>query len=672
MEMVNRRERRSRVTGAVLASLLALLLLAPGCNSVRPEAAAEQFYNLWVEQDYAAMYEFLDSASREEYSEESFKERYSSISRGIGLLEVETAEVEKSGSGRQISLSLSAKLKSSFVGAIPLNYEMEWSRENWSAPWRLRWHPGLIFPELTDESKVLLDTVLPQRGAIYDRHGRMLAGPGPFKEVRALPGVYEDEESFIDEAAALLDLSAEQIASKLHQPWVREGLYVPLALLSPGESKAINQLKQLEGIQIEDLEQRTYPEAAVAAHLTGYLGEVTAEELEEKEKKGYGEGELVGKYGLEAALEEKLAGSKGYTLHIVDEAGKKVALIAEKAAEKGEDVKLTIDLKLQRCAVRALGKKPGAVAALDPRNGEVLVLYSNPGFDPNSFITGFAPTDWQELQEDEAQPFLNRALSGIYPPGSAIKPFTAAAALDSRALSAEERVEIKGKRWQPSESWGDYYIRRVSSKARQLDLNKAMKLSDNIYFARAGLALGRKKFIQYGERFGLGEELPLPLPAARSRLSKEGIKSEIQLADSSFGQGEVLITPLQMALTYCPFAGEGSIPRPQLELPVKPALWKEEVVSPAVAKRVHRALVGAVHGPGAPSAAGAVRGFEVAGKTGTAEIDDGEGNLCWYVTYGPAQSPQLVVAVVVEGAGWAAADALPVGRAVLERRLLSP
>ena len=657
---------------ARLAALLVLVLLCltPGCSRLRPGTVVEQFYTLWGEQDYAAMYGLLDSASRKEYSEERFAERYAGISRGIGLEDIELTGLEKEESGtRQISFSLSVILKTSTVGKIPVQYEIQLGREKWGAPWRLQWHPGLIFPELTGESRVLLEPALPQRGAIYDRQGKMLAGPGLRKEVRALPGVYEEEALFVSAVAPLLGLSEEAITDKLHQPWVREGLYVPLAILDPKEKKVIKKLEQVKGLSLEEVQQRTYPAGASAAHLTGYLGEITAEEL--AEKAGYSEGDLLGKYGLESALENKLAGSKGYTLRIVGEDGAGIALIAEKEPQNGEDVELTVDLELQKCAAKALGNKRGAVVAIDPRTGEILVLYSNPGFDPNGFIAGLTAAAWQKLQEDEAQPFLNRAISGVYPPGSAFKPFTAAAALDAQVLSPEEKIKIKGERWQPSQSWGEYYVRRVHPEVEKLDLEEAMKFSDNIYFARAGLALGEKQFARYGERFGFGEQIPLPLPAARSRLSKEGLKSEIQLADSSFGQGEVLITPLQMALLYCPFAGEGSIPRPQL-LPAEPQSWKEEAVSPAVAKTVHRVLVGAVHGTGAPSAAGAVPGFKVAGKTGTAEIDTGGGNICWYVTYGPARSPELVVAVVIEGAGWAAADALPVGRTVLERYLLSP
>ena len=199
-----------------------------------------------------------------------------------------------------------------------------------------------------------------------------------------------------------------------------------------------------------------------------------------------------------------------------------------------------------------------------------------------------------------------------------------------------------------AKSWG--IIISAGTGSDRAGLNEAMKYSDNIYFAQAGLALGEDKFIGYGKRFGFGEQIPFLLPAARSRLVREKMNTELQLADSSYGQGEVLVTPLQMALLYCAFTGDGSIPQPRLLLEEKPSPWKEETVDPAVAESVHRALVAAVHGVAAPSAKGAVPGIKVAGKTGTAELDSGEGNICWYLTYGPAESPELVAAVI-EGDG---------------------
>ncbi len=667
--MLMNRKRLCSFPGLILMLLL-LQAIPAGCSRMGPQGAVEQFFALWAEQDYPAMYGLIDSPSQELYSEDYFVERYGNISRGIGLEGVEVRDLAKEGSGAgRSAFTCDVRLETSTVGAVPVHYSVELSREKWGAPWLLQWRPALILPELDDNRKVDLTRLDPQRGTITDRKGRLLAGPGLFKEVGAVPGRYEDEALFAADVERLLGFSREAVLNKLHQPWVEEGLYVPLALLTPDEESLVDRLLQVAGVMINEVERRIYPAGAAAAHLTGYLGEVTAEELADKGGSGYSEGDLLGKSGLEAVLEGRLAGSKGYRLRIIDEEGVEVAILAKKELVQGEDIGLSIDLDLQLCAAEALGGKEGAVVALEPRSGELLALYSSPSFDPNRFMAGLSASEWGELQGDPAKPFLNRALSGIYPPGSVLKPFTAAAALAEGVIDPDAWVEITGEQWQPSEAWGDYHVRRVHPELKRLDLNEAMKFSDNIYFARAGLALGAKKFLEYGARFGFDEEIAFPLPVARSRLAREGISSEIQLADSSYGQGEVMITPLQMALMYSAFAGGGTIPQPCLVLPAEGSPLKEKLLDQAVVERVHRAMVETLHGAGAPAAAGMVPGFTAAGKTGTAEVDPDEGNVCWYVTYAPAESPGIVVAVVIEGGGWAGTDALPVGRAVLERFL---
>ena len=655
----------------LLPFLLIWLLFSDGCTSIPPGLTAEEFYRLWGKKEFAAMYELLDNTSRSLYPKEDFINRYRDITDEIGLDSVEIKGIEEieSTAGAAVFL-ISANLKTATTGSLPVQYRVAISRKKRRDPWRLKWHPGLIFPPLDEHSRVELKfSGSPRRGLITDRHGEILAGPRRFKEVGAVPGVYEDEGPFVTALEKLLKLDSQYILEQLHQPWVSEGLYVPLTVLAPEEEKLIDRLLQIPGVMINEVERRYYPLGAATAHLIGYLGEVTAQELEDNRGKGLHAGDLIGKTGLEATQEENLAGKRGYTLRILGADGGEAAVIAHQEPVDGQDVALSIDSALQKYAAEALGDRRGALVALDPRTGGIRALCSSPAFDPNRFIAGLSAAEWNRLQEEEAGLFLNRALSGIYPPGSVLKPLTAAAAIAEGFLDPEEMIEITGDRWQPDPSWGDYYIRRVRPDVEQLDLDRAMKYSDNIYFARAALALGKGKFKEYSERFGFTRSLPFPLPVALSRLAPDEIKSKIQLADSGYGQGQVMATPLQMALVYSAFAGEGSIPKPRLLQEEEAAIF-EEAVKPGVAQRVHQALVEALHGAGAPSAAGRITNFKVAGKTGTAEIDREKGNICWYITYGPADSPSLVVAVVLEGGAMASTDALPVGRAVLKYHLL--
>lgn len=674
-----RQTRRKRLPGLIVAGICAAVLAVPlfagGCRGggEKPETVAETFFQAWAAREYDVMYDLLDQASREKYDWEYFNSRYTKISSGIGLQEVSLSlgEPQETGERTRTHFSFGAYFHTYTVGTIKIQNSITLIREDRHLPWRVEWHPGLIFPELTDSRKVSLHREEPRRGSIFDRHGRPLAEYRTFIEVGAVPGRFSEREAFVRAVAALLEITPRVIEEKLNQPWVKEELYVPLAVLAPEQETLLPELLQIQGLKVNNVERRYYPAGQLLAHVIGYLGELTAEELSEKREFGYYSGDMAGKLGLEAALERVLCGQFGFTLRILEEDGSDAAIIAARKLKQGEDIFLTIDLDLQQAAEEALAGKTGVIVAMDPASGEILALASSPGFDPNWFIRGLSAEQWQALLEDPARPFLNRAIWGLYPPGSTFKALTAAAALEAGVLDPAERMRIEGESWQLSPAWGSYQVKRVYANHTLLDLDGAMRFSDNIYFARVGLVLGPALFESCAIRFGFGETIPFTLPVAVSRLSKNGINSEILLADSSFGQGEILMTPLHLTLAYCAFARAGSMPLPRLWLSGEPALgaWKEGVVSRSAAEIVHRALVNAIHGTETP-AAGAVAGFTVAGKTGTAEVEPGSGNICWYVTYAPAGEPQIIVTALVEGGGWAAQDALPLGRAVLESYLL--
>jgi penicillin-binding protein len=672
---VLRETRRPKLPGVIMAGVLAaafaVALSAGGCRGAgeRPETVAEAFLQAWIAGEYGVMYDLLDQTSRGKYDWEYFHGRYTGISSGIGLQDVNytLGERRENGERNRTRIAFEANLFTYTVGAIKIQNSITLTRADWRLPWRVEWHPGLIFPELTGNRKVSLHREAPRRGSIFDRHGRPLAEYRTFKEVGVVPGRYSDREGLVRAVAALLEIPPRSIEEKLNQPWVKEGLYVPLAVLAPEQETLLPELLRIQGVKINNVERRYYPAGKMLAHVIGYLGELTAEELSEKKEFGYYSGDAAGKLGLEAALEHVLGGQFGFTLRIMEEDGSDAAIIASRELKQGEDVILTIDLDLQQAAEEALAGKIGAVVAMEPATGELLALASSPGFDPNWFTKGLSTEQWQALLADPARPFLNRAIWGLYPPGSTFKALTAAAALDAGVLDPAEKVRIEGEGWQLSPAWGGYQVKRVYSNRTLLDLDEAMRFSDNIYFARVGLVLGPALFESYGDRFGFGEKIPFELPVAVSRLSKNGINTEILLADSSFGQGEIIMTPLHLTLVYCAFAGAGRMPLPRLWFSGEPAPapWKEAVISPATAGVVHRALINAVSGAEAPTA-GTAAGFTAAGKTGTAQVELGGGNICWYITYAPAGAPQIVVTVLVEGGGWAAQDALPLGRAVLE------
>jgi len=347
---------------------------------------------------------------------------------------------------------------------------------------------------------------------------------------------------------------------------------------------------------------------------------------------------------------------------------------------ESEELVLTIDEELQAKVAQILGESRGAIVVLNPKNGEILASVSVPYYDPNQ-LTDPATQDsyWASLQQAGDFPLLNRATQGLYPPGSTFKILTAAAGIDSGTFSEKTRLEINDP-WQPNSSWGDYYV-RCSSHFRGVtfEMNEAMAKSCNIYFAQVALRVGQDKLREYAHRFGIGDKIPLEIDTAPTQMANsDKPMSEILLADTGYGQGELLLSPLQMALIASAPANQGLIMKPHLVSQVRSKDGSQVLttqpgelsrpISTETAAKPNELLVYAVNGPGAFAYTAAVPGVTVAGKTGTAETPSGEPHS-WFVGYAPADDPQFVVAVIVENAGAGAAQAAPMARSVFEAAL---
>lgn len=661
-----------KLTFAILLTML--IITAAGCPADGPRSAktASEFLKSWVLEDYEGMYDLLDARSRERYDLDYLVSLYTGIAQKVRLYKLDASLEENLSSNRDSAeYYFSIRMHTHTVGEVPVRNTITLNREKSTGKWLIAWDPSLIFPELTGERRVEVKRHLPRRGSIYDRHGNALAEYRLFKEVGVVHGRYGEMETLIEKLKPLLHLTSSELEKKLTQSWIRDGLYVPIAILSPANVELIDELLKIQGVMINNVKERYYPGGESTGHPLGYLGEISREELAERKEEGFFAGDFIGKTGIEGALDDILAGFSGFSLQIVEKDGSLAALVARKEGEDGSDVYLTIDRDLQQAAWEALSDNIGALVALEPSTGDLLAMVSKPGFDPNCFIGGIHAAAWQELVEDPALPLLNRALTGLYPPGSAFKVYTAAAAVQEGVIDPEKSITIEGDRWQYSSSWGGYRVRRVRDDIEELDLKEGMKYSDNIYFAQAGLALGNSLFESYGERFGFDKKIPFPLPVAVSRLCREELASDILLADSSFGQGEILMTPLHMALLYSAFPAGGKIPLPRLiyEEDSAGSVWKETVET-TTAALIHDALVYTINSSEAPAGAGAINQYEIAGKTGTAQVDNIEGNICWYVTYSMVPPPGILVAVMIEGGTWAGDEALPLGRAVLETYLI--
>jgi peptidoglycan glycosyltransferase len=379
-----------------------------------------------------------------------------------------------------------------------------------------------------------------------------------------------------------------------------------------------------------------------------------------------------GASGVEAAYQEALIGQDP-----ADLVGQWRARYLGARSEPGS-VALGIDPKLQQAAVSALGGRRGAIVALDPKTGRILASVSIPGYDANQLVDpAQQDTAWGQLNQSNDRPLLNRVAQGLYPPGSTMKIITAAAALEN-GVNPDQKIRVDDP-YQADRSWGDYFVRSSSGAHGDFDMSLAFQRSENIYFAKLGLTIGGAKLAEYARRFGIAKAPGLDLPAGKGQLSNTGALDRPTLvADTSYGQGELLTSPLQMALVAAAVGNHGVLVQPHYVTEIRDPSGgilrtvgggaPDQVIRADTAAKLTSYLVAAVEAPGAFAFGAKITGIHVAGKTGTAENPSGSPHG-WFVGFAPAEDPQVAVAVLIENAGQGGVDAAPLGGAVMRAAL---
>lgn len=382
--------------------------------------------------------------------------------------------------------------------------------------------------------------------------------------------------------------------------------------------------------------QREYPYGEVASHLVGYIRGITAEELEAHKGEGYTESSLIGKTGLELAFEDRLRGKNGTGIKIVDANENIIESIAETDVEDGEDVKTTIDITLQENIFNEFDGDNGFSVAMNPKTGEVLAMVSFPSFDSNNFVTGFTDAEWNKLSNDENTPMFARYES-TWAPGSSFKPVTGAIGLNTDSFTASEDFGTSGLSWQKDSSWGDYKITTLTTYGGKANLRNALIYSDNIYFAKAAIKIGAKTLAEQLTKIGFNKSVDFPVSMSASQYSdSDTFSSEIQLADSGYGQGKVLVNPLHMASIYSAFVNDGNMIKPVLEYNGEAEYLVEDAFSKQTADEIRDDLVQVVENSNGTGHAAKISGVTMAGKTGTAELkaskDENGEELGWFNT----------------------------------------
>ena len=585
--------------------------------------------------------------------------------------------------------------------------------------WYLQVMDSQTFQVQAEQNQVRFVYEEAPRGRILDRQGRVLVDNRVSEAITVNRAELKgNEEHVIPRLAALLGITEPELLKRIAD--TRYSAYRPVPVAEDVPEEKIVYLKEHQadfpGVGEAKLARRSYPNGTLAAHVLGYVGEINDTELEPRKGKGYRLGDSIGKSGVEQSYEESLRGTPGITKLEVDSHGEVLRTLDRRVPAQGHDIQLTIDLDVQKLAEESLQQglekargrfdentkknfiaPAGAVVVLDPKDGSVLAMASHPTYDPASFVNGISPDVFRGLQDPAGHyPLNNRALQGQYAPGSTFKLVTALAALREGLINERTTVDDTG-----SLRVGNRTFKNAGSYPwGRVNVHRALAVSSDVFFYTLGESFWNRRG-QYGERaiqdvaheVGLGDKTGIPLaseargrisdPEGRKRLHEQNPRAFPEgrwfagdNVNLSIGQGETVVTPLQLGVSYATFANGGTVYQPQVAARVLrqdgtvvhevPSVVNRKVeIPPNVHGPILNGLRGAITDPKG-TAHGAFAGFNafpVAGKTGTAQVS-GKQDTAVFAAFAPANDPRYVISVVMEEAGFGGSVAAPVARRV--------
>jgi len=547
---------------------------------------------------------------------------------------------------------------------------------------------------LSESNRLRLVPIAASRGAILDRNGKVLVNNTPSFSVAVVPQDVRDKDALLASLARYLDLDPEELRAKWEKGKGRAKFY-PIIIASGISREQLEFLEEnrlrLPGLDLEMKPIREYGNGQLAAHLLGYLGEISEAELDKEEYQSYNPGDYVGKSGIERSWERYLHGSDGGRQIEVDARGRYLRTISETSPTIGNSIVLTIDRDLQKHAEQSFGDKAGAAVAIDVNSGEILAFVSNPGFDPSLFTGRMSPQQWQTYLEDKRHPLENKALKGQYPPGSTFKIITALAGLQEGLINENTTVVCKG-----AHTVGRDTFKCWDKKGHGVvNLKRALKESCDVYFYQLGERLGVDRIATYAREFGLGAPVGVGLenekgglvPTTDWKEKKYGKKwYRGETLPVSIGQGYTLTTPIQLAALIAGVATEGTVYRPYLVKKVvdpdgrvikefTPEVLKKVALRPEHFRPVKEGLLAVVNEPRGTGGMARLYEVKVAGKTGTSQVvklRDSKGGVPYqyrdhalFVAFAPYDKPEVAVAVVVEHGEHGGSAAAPIAGRIL-------
>lgn len=559
------------------------------------------------------------------------------------------------------------------------------------------------YSTLAKENSIKIEPTVPSRGIIYDKHGNILAENTQTYSLELIPEQIDDLDGTLLKLKKLLDLPDEKIEQfeKLRK---RQKSFMGIPLLSNMSEEEMAKFAVarpfFHGVDVHIRQLRHYPYGDLAAHVVGYVGRINEDEMKELPIAEYRGSTYIGKLGIESAYEPELHGTTGYSEIETNVQGRPLKTLKEIDPIAGANLYLTLDIELQKTAYDALENYNGAVVAIDIDTGGVLVFASRPGFDPNPFVIGISTAAYNALQSSPDQPLYNRALRGLYPPGSTIKPFMALAGLEHNTVSVQQQLFCPGFYQLPNTS--HRYRDWKKGGHGSVNVTEAVTQSCDVYFYRLAGMLGIDHIHSFLQQFGFGEKTGIDLIGEKSGLLpsrewKMGKRKQLwfpgETVITGIGQGYYQVTPLQLAKATATLANKGKVVTPHLvnkivtEYTSKPGENAPKSTIPlksANIKTVIAAMVNVVHSNrGTARSIGMDIDYQIAGKTGTAQVINIKQNASYnenqidfkqrdhalFISFAPADNPKIAVAVIAENGGHGGSVAAPIAGKVIKQYL---
>lgn len=562
-------------------------------------------------------------------------------SLGVKDINIKDRDIQKVSKNKK-QVTAKYELQTSY-GKINRDVKLNFIKED--KDWKLDWNQSVIIPGMKKNQSINIEPLKSERGKILDRNNVELATTGTAHEVGIVPNNVSTSD--YKAIAEKLDLSESYIKQQTKQDWVKDDTFVPLKTVQNMNQDTKNFVEKYH-LTTQETESRQYPLEEATTHLLGYVGPINSEELKQKAFKGYKKDAIVGKKGIEKLYDKELQNKDGYRVTIIDDNNKVIDTLIKKKKKDGKDIKLTIDARVQKSIYNNMKDDYGSGTAIHPQTGELLALVSTPSYDVYPFMNGMSDEDYKKLTEDDKEPLLNK-FQITTSPGSTQKILTAMIGLNNKTLDDKTSYKINGKGWQKDKSWGDYNVTRYEVVNGDIDLKQAIESSDNIFFARVALELGSKKFEEGMKRLGVGEDIPSDYPFYNAQISNKNLDNEILLADSGYGQGEILINPVQILSIYGALENKGNVNAPHVLKDTKNKVWKKNIISQENIKLLTDGMQQVVNKTHREDI---YRSYaNLVGKSGTAELKMKQGEtgqqIGWFISY-DKDNPNMMMAINVK------------------------